>query len=96
MSTMFYCVGQRAEVYAFTPLVEDAATDLAEQAAADFWRRTGIANGSRPLKITLLDECGQHYGMFDVAVAQAPIYRATPMAVIDPRRKFSGADESND
>lgn len=77
MNTMFYRIGQRAEVYAFIPLVDDAATDLAEQAAADFWKRTGIANSIRPLKITLLDGRGQHYGTFDVAVAQAPIYRAT-------------------
>ena len=78
MNTMFYLVGQRAECHPFNPIIDDAATDLAEQAAADYWKRTGIANSSRPLKITLLDERGQHYGTFDVAVAQAPIYRATP------------------
>lgn len=83
MSTMFYCVGRRTEVYAFIPLVDDSTTDLAEQAAADFWRRTGIANSSRPLKITLLDERGQHYGAFDVTITQAPVYRATPVAVIN-------------
>lgn len=82
MLTMFYRVGQRAECHSFTPLVDDAATDLAEQAAADYWHRTGIANSSRPLKITLLDGRGQHYGTFDVAVAQAPIYCATPVTVI--------------
>ena len=78
MNTMFYLVGQRAECHPFNPIIDDAATDLAEQAAADYWKRTGIANSSRPLKITLLDEHGQHYGTFDVSVAQAPIYRATP------------------
>jgi len=78
MLTVFYRVGQRAECHSFTPLIDDSASDLAEQAAADFWQRTGIANSSRPLKITLLDERGQHYGTFDVSVAQAPIYGATP------------------
>lgn len=82
MSTMFYLVGQRAECHPFTPLIDDAAIDLAEQAAADYWKRTGIANSSRPLKITLLDEHGQHYGTFDVSVAQAPIYRATPTTAL--------------
>ena len=77
-TTMLYRIGCRTELHAFTPLIDDSAIDLAEQAAADFWQRTGIANSSRPLKITLLDERGQHYGTFDVSVAQAPIYRATP------------------
>ncbi|GAB2887813.1 hypothetical protein GCM10027202_15500 [Microvirgula curvata] len=78
MLTMFYRVGQRAECHSFTPLVDDAATDLAEQAAADYWQRTSIANSRRPLHISLFDERGQLYGTFSVAVEQPPIYRATP------------------
>lgn len=88
MPTMFYRVGQRAECHSFTPLVDDAATDLAEQAAADFWRRTGIANCSRPLRITLYDEHGQHNGTFSVAVEQPPIYRAMPVIAIDSLRSL--------
>lgn len=88
-TTMLYRVGCRTELHAFTPLIDDSAIDLAEQAAADFWRRTGIANSSRPLRITLYDEHGQHNGTFSVAVAQAPIYYATPMAVIDPLETFA-------
>lgn len=89
MSTMFYRVGRRAEVYAFIPLVEDAATDLAEQAAADFWKRTGIANSSRPLHITLQDENGRPYGTFVVVVSQPPIYRATQTVAISPVQRSS-------
>lgn len=85
---MFYCVGRRTEVYAFIPLINDAATDLAEQAAADHWKRTSIASSRRPLCITLLDENGQLHGMFSVVVSQPPIYSATPIAAIDHKRKL--------
>lgn len=78
MNTMFYCVGRRATVYVFTPLVGDTVTDLAEQAAADYWKRTGIASSHRPLHITLLDENGRVHGAFSVVVAQPPTYDATP------------------
>ena len=78
MTTIFYRVGRRTELHAFTPLIDDSASDLAEQAAADYWQRTGIANSRRPLHISLFDERGQLYGTFSVAVEQAPIYRATP------------------
>ena len=78
-TTMLYRVGCRTELHAFTPLIDGSATDLAEQAAADLWRRTGIANSRRPLHISLFDECGQHYGTFSVAVEQPPIYGATLM-----------------
>lgn len=81
MSTMFYRVGRRTEVYAFDPLVGDVATDLAEQAAADYWKRTSIANSRRPLHITLLDRDGRLHGTFSVKVSQPPIYRATPMSL---------------
>lgn len=36
---------------------------------------------------TMRDKSSQHNGTFDVAVAQAPIGRATPVTVIDPKRK---------
>lgn len=78
MTTIFYRVGRRTELHAFTPLIDDSASDLAEQAAADYWQRTGIASSRRPLHISLFDERGQPYGTFSVAVEQAPIYRATP------------------
>ncbi|MEE9928553.1 hypothetical protein [Microvirgula aerodenitrificans] len=78
MTTIFYRVGRRTELHAFTPLIDDSASDLAEQAAADYWQRTGIASSRRPLHISLFDERGQLYGTFSVTVEQAPIYRATP------------------
>lgn len=78
MSTMFYRVGWRAEAYPFTPFFGATTADMAEQAAADYWHLTGFANSQRPLQITLLDENGRRHGIFDVAVVQPPVYRATP------------------
>ena len=92
MNTMFYLVGQRAECHPFNPIIDDAATDLAEQAAADYWKRTGIANSSRPLKITLLDERGQHYGTQQQTAHHDQLPSESSLAWMNSRTWASGAD----
>lgn len=77
MITIFYRVGLRNEINAFEAREGTSATERAEMAAVDHWRRSGRVSTRHPLQITLMNNMGGTMGSFYVAVSRPPVFRAT-------------------